>query len=199
MSLSSRSRSTVVLALAVLSAVAARAETLVLDPAASRVSFTLPASGHTVEGKLALKSGRITFDPATGDASGEIAVDLASAQTGNKQRDHKMHEEVLETAAHPLAVFRAEKVRGAIAPSGPSQVTLDGTLSFHGADHKLSLPAKVDVQNGHVKAEARFPVPYVEWGLKDPSVMFLRVDKVVTVLVDAEGRLEGGATGSQGR
>ncbi|HEV2853863.1 MAG TPA: YceI family protein [Thermoanaerobaculia bacterium] len=202
MSLSSRSRPSrpsrhaAALALLVLSAVAARAETrvLVLDPAASRVSFTLPASGHTVEGKLALKSGRITFDPATGEASGEIAVDLASARTGNKQRDQKMHEEVLETAAHPVAVFRVEKVRGAVAPSGPSRVTLDGTLTLHGADHKLSLPTKVDVQNGLVKAETRFPVPYVEWGLKDPSVMFLRVDKVVTVTVDAEGRLEASST-----
>ena len=176
----------------------AATQALVLDPAASRVAFTLPATGHTVEGSFALKSGRITFDSASGDASGEIVLDLTGAQTGNKSRDKTMHEDVLETGKYPTAVFRAEKVRGTVAPSGPSQVTLDGTLSFHGADHKMSLPAKVNVQDGRLKATTQFPIPYVEWGLKNPSVMFLRVDKVVTVNVNAEGRLEG-AAGAQGR
>jgi len=178
------------IALAAIAAFPADAEVLVLDPAASKVSFTLPATGHNVEGTFALTSGRITFDPQTGAASGEIAIDLKSAQTGNKSRDKTMHKDVLETAAYPVAVFRAEKIRGTVAPSGPSQVTLDGVLNFHGADHKLSLPAKVDVQGGRLKAETRFPIPFVEWGLKDPSVMFLRVEKTVEVHVSAEGRLE---------
>lgn len=177
-------------ALAALAAVPGHAEVLALDPAASKVSFTLPATGHNVEGTFALKSGRVTFDSQTGAASGEITIDLASGQTGNKSRDKTMREDVLETAAHPVAVFRAEKIRGTVAPSGTSQVTLDGVLNFHGADHKLSLPAKVDVQGGRLKAETRFTIPFVEWGLKDPSVMFLRVEKTVQVRVSAEGHLE---------
>ncbi len=184
------------LALLILAALAAfpvraeNAQVLALDPAASKVSFTLPATGHDVEGTFALKSGRITFDSQTGAASGEITIDLKGAQTGNESRDKTMHEDVLETAAHPVAVFRAEKIRGTVAPSGTSQVTLDGVLTFHGADHKLSLPAKVDVQGGRLKAETRFSIPFVEWGLKDPSIMFLRVEKAVQVKVSAEGRLE---------
>ena len=179
-------------AFAAVSATAAQAETrtLVLDPAASKVGFTLGATGHDVEGTFALKSGRIAFDPQTGEASGDITIDLKSAQTGNKSRDKTMHEEVLETPAHPVAVFRAEKLRGTVAPTGTSQVTLDGTLNFHGADHKLSLPAKVDAQNGRLKADTRFSIPFVEWGLKDPSIAFLRVKKTVEVHVNAEGRLE---------
>ncbi|HET9226564.1 MAG TPA: YceI family protein, partial [Thermoanaerobaculia bacterium] len=143
-------------------------------------------------GGFALKSGRISFDPATGAASGEIAIDLKSAQTGNASRDKTMQEEVLETQKHPMAVFRAEKVRGTVPESGAGQVTLDGTLSFHGADHKLSLPAKVGVQDGRIKADTQFEIPYVEWGLHDPSIMVLRVAKVVTVKVRAVGALEAG-------
>lgn len=178
-------------ALTTLAAVPARAETrvLVLDPAATRVSFTLGATGHDVEGGLALKSGRIAFDPATGAASGTITVDLTRAATGSESRDKTMHEKVLETGAHPLAVFKAEKLRGTVAPSGSSQVTLDGTLSFHGAEHKLSLPAKVQVNGERVEAEVVFPIPFVEWGLHDPSIAFLRVEKVVTVKVHAQGSL----------
>ncbi|HKH44496.1 MAG TPA: YceI family protein [Thermoanaerobaculia bacterium] len=170
----------------------ARAEqrVLVLDPAASKVSFTLSATGHQVEGTMAVKSGRVSFDPATGAASGEIVLDLKSAQTGSDGRDEDMHEKVLETGKYPVAVFRAEKVRGTLAPSGPSDVTLDGTLSFHGSDHKMSLPAKVDVQNGRVKADTKLQIPYVAWGLHDPSVFVLRVGKVVDVKVHAVGSLE---------
>jgi polyisoprenoid-binding protein YceI len=177
----------------------ARAEqrVLVLDPAASKVSFTLAATGHEVEGTMAVKSGRVAFDPATGAASGEIVLDLKSAQTGSNGRDKDMHEEVLETGKYPVAVFKADKVRGTLAPSGPSQLTLDGTLSFHGADHKVSLPAKVDVQNGRIKADTTLQIPYVAWGLHDPSMFVLRVGKVVDVKVHAVGTLEAG-TGSAG-
>ena len=170
----------------------AQQRVIVLDPQASKVSFTLKATGHEVEGGFALKSGRISFDPATGAASGEIAIDLKGAQTGNASRDKTMHEEVLETQKHPTAVFRAEKVRGTVPESGAGQVTLDGTLSFHGADHKLSLPAKVGVQDGRITADTQFEIPYVEWGLHDPSIMVLRVAKVVTVKVRAVGALEAG-------
>lgn len=191
MNLKRRAVLTLVAAFAALSA-HAQQRVLSLDPQASRVSFTLDATGHDVEGSLALKSGRIAFDPATGAASGEIALDLKSAQTGNNSRDRTMHEDVLETAKHPTAVFRAEKVRGTVPESGTGQVTLDGTLSFHGADHKVSLPAKIEVQNGRVKADTQIEIPYVAWGLHDPSILMLRVAKVVTVKVRAEGTLEAG-------
>jgi polyisoprenoid-binding protein YceI len=187
-------RTALIILMAALAAVSAGAQqrVLVLDPQATKVSFTLKATGHEVEGMLGLKNGRIAFDPATGAASGEIAIDLKSAETGNKSRDKTMHEEVLETEKHPMAVFRAEKVRGSVPDSGTGQVTLDGTLSFHGADHKVSLPAKIDVQNGRVKADTQIEIPYVEWGLNDPSILMLRVAKVVSVKVRAEGTLEAG-------
>ena len=176
--------------LALSTAAHAEQRVLVLDPATSKVSFTLDATGHDVEGVLAMRSGRIAFDPATGVASGEIAVDLKSGKTGNDSRDKTMHKEVLEDDKYPLAVFRAEKVRGNVPTEGTAQITLDGVMSLHGAEHKMSLPAKVEVHNGRVKAETSFPVPFVEWGLHDPSIMILRVAKVVSVKVKAEGSLE---------
>lgn len=181
-------------------AVPARAQqsALVLDPAASKVSFTLDATGHTVEGTMTVKSGRIVFDSATGAASGEIVLDLKSAKTGSDGRDEDMHKKVLETGKFPTATFRAEKVRGTVAPSGTSQVTLDGTLVFHGAEHKMSLPAKVAVENGRARADTQLQIPYVQWGLHDPSVFVLRVAKVVDVVVHAVGTLEAADGASAG-
>lgn len=195
MNVSRRALPILLAAVAAFAGTPARAEqrVLVLDPAASKVSFTLAATGHQVEGTMALKSGRVAFDPATGAASGEIVLDLKSAQTGSDGRDKDMHEKVLETGKYPVAVFRAEKVRGTVAPSGPSEVTLDGTLSFHGSDHKMSLPAKVNVESGRLKADTQLQIPYVQWGLHDPSVFVLRVGKVVDVKVRAVGSLEADA------
>jgi len=183
------SRKAVLAVLAAFAAVAAHAEqrVLVLDPQATQVSFVLQATGHDVEGALGLKAGRIAFDPASGAASGEIAIDLKSAATGNKSRDNQMQKDVLETDSYPLAVFRAEKLRGSVPESGSGQITLDGTLSLHGSEHKVSLLAKVEVQGGRLKAETEIPIPFVEWGLHDPSILMLRVAKVVSVKVLARG------------
>ena len=42
---------------------------------------------------------------------------------------------------------------------------------------------------GRVVAETSFEIPFVAWGLRDPSFMVLRVAKVVSVTVRAEGEL----------
>ena len=83
MSVSRRAVLPTLFLLAILPAVPALAEqrVLVLDPAASKVSFTLGATGHDVHGALAVKSGRIAFDPATGTASGEIAPAHATVES----------------------------------------------------------------------------------------------------------------------
>ena len=41
-------------------------------------------------------------------------------------------------------------------------------------------------------ASGTFSVPYVEWGMKDPSKAFLRVGKAVDVTIDAKGALTAG-------
>jgi hypothetical protein len=39
---------------------------------------------------------------------------------------------------------------------------------------------------------AHFVVPYVEWGMKNPSVLFLRVGDQVNINVQARGRVQPG-------
>jgi hypothetical protein len=88
-----------------------------------------------------------------------------------------------------LAVFHLQRIGGTLAPAGTSEVSLQGTLTFHGADHPMSLPAKVTVSGAHVVAELAVDIPYVAWGLRDPSILVLRVAKVVNVRVRTEGEL----------
>jgi polyisoprenoid-binding protein YceI len=161
---------------------------LKLDPTQTRIDFTLSATLHQVEGTLALTSGEIRFDPATGAASGRVVVDAKSAQTGSAGRDRTMHDEVLESARYPQIVFEPERLAGTFDRPGASRITLSGTVEVHGARHPVVLPAEVEVgPGGALTGTATFEVPFVEWGMKDPGNFLLRVAKKVTVTVRLSG------------
>jgi polyisoprenoid-binding protein YceI len=174
--------------------------TLTLDPTQTEVTFELGATGHDVHGVLHLERGAIRFDTATGAASGDVTINARLTETGNAKRDKTMHAKVLDSATHPLMVFHAKSVEGQLAPSGHSRITLGGTVSLVGKDHPLSFPADVEIGNGSVAASATFPIPFVEWGLHDPSSFILKVAKQVEVSIATKGTLEeagAAATGAQ--
>jgi polyisoprenoid-binding protein YceI len=163
--------------------------TVKLDPAATKISFTLDAVMHTVHGTAKAKGGEVKFDPATGAASGRFVADATSAETGSEGRDKDMHEKVLESAKFPEISFELERVEGGFLAQGVSNPTLKGKLTIHGASHAVSIPARVEVSGGTIKATLTFKVPYVAWGMTDPSGFVLRVGKEVPVTVDAVGSL----------
>jgi len=169
---------------------AASAEEMVfeLDPALSRIEFTVSAVLHTVHGQFQLKRGSIRFDPATGMASGELVVDATSANSGNKMRDGIMHEDVLESQKYPEITFALQHVRGNLTTDGTSQVEMQGIMTLHGQPHPMTITVPVRVSQGQASADVPFTVPFIQWGLKDPSVLFLRVKNTVGVTVHAVGR-----------
>lgn len=178
-----------ILLIAVAVPAVASERTLTIDPASSRVDFKLGATGHDVEGSFRVEGGSLTFDTATGTMSGEIRVDAASAKTGNGSRDKTMNGDVLESARFPLFTFKAQKLEGNLADAGKSTVKLHGILSVHGVDHELVMPATVESAGEKISAKATFSVPFVDWGMHDPSILFLRVEKSVVVTVTASGTL----------
>ena len=152
---------------------------LEIAPAQAQVTFTLGDVLHTVHGTFDLKRGKLLFDPTTGKASGEIVVDAASGRSGSAARDRRMHANILESQRYPEIVFRPDRVEGKVAHEGPSEAVLHGIFSIHGADHEVTVPLHVDAAAGHYTAKAHFVVPYVKWGMKNPSTFVLRVsDKV---------------------
>ncbi len=163
---------------------------IVIDPTTAKLDFTLGATMHTVEGSLKLKSGQVRFDPAGGAITGKLVINATSANTGNEGRDKKMHEEVLESAKYTEMVFVPKKLIGSVKPDGESSVTIEGTLTIHGSEHPLSIPIKAVVTGNRVTASGSFKVPFVEWGMKDPSVFILRVEKFVTVKLAVVGAFE---------
>ncbi len=160
---------------------------LTLDPAQSKVHWTVDSALHTVHGTFALKSGTIHFDPVSGRARGVIIVYAPSGESGNGSRDKRMHREILETAKYPDVIFHPAQVDGTVSRSGASEVKLSGTFSIHGADHDLTAQVHAELAGDRWSGTSRFAVPYVQWGIRDPSNFLLKVQPVVNVELEMVG------------
>jgi len=160
---------------------------LSVDPAKSTVHWSVESSLHTVHGTFHVKRGTISVDPATGKASGEIVVDARSGESGNDGRDRRMHKEILESSQYTEVVFRPDRADGTVVAQGDSSLKLHGIFSLHGADHELNVLTQATLREGQWKGTAAFEVPYIEWGLKNPSNFLLKVKPVVDVQLDLAG------------
>lgn len=154
-----------------------------IEPANTQVEYMVDSTLHTVHGTFVLKKGTITVDPASGSAQGELVVDANSGSSGSDARDHRMTREILETAKYPDISFQPDRMEGALATEGDSHLTLHGVMAIHGAKHELIAQVDARPVAGGYDATAHFDVPYVDWGMKNPSNFLLKVNKVVKVTV----------------
>lgn len=165
-----------------------------LDAAQTKIEFRLGSTLHTVEGTFKLKSGSIRFDPSTGAISGTIVVDATSGESGNGGRDRRMHREILESAKFPEIVFTPSQVKGTLATQGPSRLEVSGQFHIHGQDHDVTLPIDIQPSGRQLQMATHITIPYVKWGLKNPSTFILRASDKVEIDIHAVGLFMGDET-----
>jgi len=163
---------------------------LEVDPSQSKVQWTLGTTLHTVHGTCAFKNETLHLDPATGKASGEISVYATSGDSGNDSRDKKMHKDVLESSRYPDVIFRPDRVEGKIAPQGAFNLQVHGLFILHGSEHELTVPVEAEFAASHWSGTAKFTVPYIDWGLKNPSNFLLKVNHYVEIALEFKGNLQ---------
>jgi polyisoprenoid-binding protein YceI len=168
---------------------AAQSATFKLDPQRTSINFTVGDVLHTVHGSFQAERGSLNFDSLSGHLAGEIIIDARSGQTGNGMRDRKMHREVLESERYPEITFRPDRVEGAVLPQGKTSVRVHGVFGIHGADREIVVPAQVEMFPDRWTATLHFSIPYVNWGMKNPSTLFLRVSETVDIDVNAVGTI----------
>jgi polyisoprenoid-binding protein YceI len=161
--------------------------TLQFDPAQCGTEITLSSTLHTVEGTFSFKRGTIHYEPVSGKASGEIVFDAMSGKTGNGSRDRRMHREIMESSRFAEITFHPDHADGVLASSGKSALKIHGRFGIRGVEHEVTLPVEFTLAGNAWTATSSFQVPYVEWGMKDPSMLFLRVSKTVEVKFRAAG------------
>ena len=161
-----------------------------IDPAKSNVHWTLGSTLHTVHGTFGVKNGTIQVDPSNGKANGEIVADATSGKSDNDSRDKKMHKEVLESVRYPDVVFRPDRIDGKISRQGTFTAQVHGIFVLHGKEHELSVPVEAELSGDHWSGSGKFSVPFIDWGLKNPSNFFLKVDHAVEIELELKGKLQ---------
>jgi len=179
------------LALAAMFAPAALAqhETFAVNPNASEVKITLKTTHEIVNGTFHVQSGTIEFDRGEGKISGLVTVLAASGKTGNDSRDKKMTKDILKVEQNAAVSFEPKAYTGAFAPSGDSNLQVTGIFTLLGTPHEMTIPMLVHLDGGSASAKAHFVVPYIQWGLKDPSFLFWKADKDVAIDLFLTGAL----------
>ncbi len=156
-----------------------------LDPATTAIHWTLNTTVHTVHGSFKLKSGSFRIDPGTGEASGQIVIDATSGESGDSSRDKRMQSVVLQSPRYPTITFKPSRVEGKVDLGTAGPVTVNGVLNLHGQDHPMQITVNLHPQAANVALATHFTVPFVAWGLKDPSFAFFRTEKEVALDVEA--------------
>ena len=160
-----------------------------LEPANSEIDFDLDGFPHQVHGKFKIVSGKVEVDPSSGELSGLVVVDTASGDSGNGLRDAEMRNSILEAQRYPQITFTPSHCQQAVAMLDRFRGPVRGTLALHGIKQEIEIDTEVLLQGDEVKVSGHFVVPYVDWGLKDPSLLFLHVAKQVAINVHTQGHL----------
>ena len=167
----------------------AQHHTFSVDPAASHVDFALTGTGHHVEGNFKVQSGSIDFDPTARTISGSIVVAAGSGNSGESSRDKKMNSEVLNTDKFSEITFTPSSYSGNLLPSGDSSIQVSGVFTLHGSPHNITVPMVIHIDGPNLTAMGQFTIPYVHWGLKDPSIFILKVAKDVQINLNLAGHV----------
>ena len=184
-------KSCAVLALAVILGPAALAQhqTFTVNPDASEVKMKLNTTHEVVNGTFHIQSGSIEFDRSHPKMSGSVAALAYSGKTGNDSRDKKMNKDILKVDQYTTVSFAPRTYTGTIAPSGDSTLQVSGVFTLLGNPHDLTIPMQIHMDGSKATARAQFVVPYVQWGLKNPSFMFWKADNEVAMDLNLIGQV----------
>jgi polyisoprenoid-binding protein YceI len=163
---------------------------LTFDAAKTTIGYNLAGWPHVTNGTFKLKRGTIRVDPVSGRMLGSLVVDAASGDSGHSVRDARMNNSVLEVQGFPEISFEPKQVESHGTSPGEFPVSVRGVMTIHGSTHPLTVVARVERHNDTVVVHCNFAIPYVAWGLKDPSILFFTVAKEVDVEVTAVSHLE---------
>ena len=180
-----------VVALALIFAPAALAQhqTFAVNPDASDVKMKLNTTHEVVNGTFHIQSGSIEFDRSAPKMSGSVAVLAGSGKTGNDSRDKKMNKDILKVDQYTTVSFAPKTYTGTIAPSGDSTIQVNGVFTLLGNPHDLTIPIRIHMDGSKATAKAQFVVPYVQWGLKNPSFLIWKAENDVAMDINLVGQV----------
>jgi polyisoprenoid-binding protein YceI len=184
-----KSLAALTLAVALAPAAIAQQQTFAVNPDTSEVKMTLNTTHEVVNGTFHIQSGSIVFDRSAPQMSGSVVVATGTGKTGNDMRDHKMHKDILKSAQFATVSFAPKSYSGNLATSGDSTIQVTGAFTLLGTPHDITIPMTVHLDGASATAKAHFTVPYVQWGLKNPSFLVWKADNDVAIDLNLVGTI----------
>jgi polyisoprenoid-binding protein YceI len=160
-----------------------------VDAASSEVHFSLGAWDGPVKGAFRVTSGEFTLNATSGAMTGTVNVDATSGRSGNDGRDKDMRSKQLKAQTYSTISFSPTKFSGQVKDSGDSAGQVEGNFTLLGQSHPITVPMTVNMDGDRFTATGSFTIPYVSWGVKDPSWLVMKVDKEVKIELKLIGSL----------
>ncbi|MGY2046833.1 YceI family protein [Methylobacterium sp. JK268] len=135
----------------------------VADPARSRLGFSGVQVGAPFSGRFERFSARITFDPAAPQAGhATVRIDLASARTGDVQRDEALpQKEWFDVAGAAEARFEATR----FADKGGGDYEALGTLTIRGISQPVTVPFHLTLDGAEARAKGHLSLVRTAFGV----------------------------------
>jgi polyisoprenoid-binding protein YceI len=76
-----------------------------------------------------------------------------------------------------------------VAADGISKVEVSGRFRLHGQEHDVTLPAEIKAEGKYLSITAHMDIPYIQWGLKNPSNFLLHVSDTVKIEIQSTGHV----------
>ena len=143
--------------------------------------------GGSFEAKTTSVEGTVTPDPSKPSAlSGELAVDLATLDTGISLRNRHLRDNYLEVqkgAGFERAVLSDIVLEADDAERFEGRTRFTGTLLLHGTKRPVEGEAELERSGPGVTVKASFPVTLAEFGIAEPRYLGVGVRDEVQVKV----------------
>lgn len=163
--------------------------TFTVSPDASEVKMKLNTTHEVVNGTFHVQSGSIEFDRGAPKMSGTVVVAAGSGKTGNDSRDKKMNKDILKVDQYTTVSFAPRTYQGTIPTAGDSTIQVSGVFTLLGTPHEITIPMRIHIDGSKATANAQFMVPYVQWGLKNPSFLIWKAENDVAIDLNLVGHI----------
>ncbi len=100
-----------------------------------------------------------------------------------------MNKNILKVEQFSTVSFAPKAYTGTVAASGDSAIQVSRVFTLLGTPHDLTIPIRIHIDGLKATARAELIIPYVEWGLKNPSFLIWKAENSVEVQIDLVGEV----------
>ncbi len=114
-------------------------------------------------------------------------VGIKSFEFKNSLMQEHFNDNYMESNKYPNAQYSG-KLNEKIDPNknGEYTITTTGDLTIHGVTKKYTVPIKISVNNGKVRASATFDVKVADHDIEIPKIVVKKIAETVKVTVHAD-------------